>query len=166
MRIFSDVYYPNSKYNRTVCSRACCLICWTGLNWFMDILVRATCTIYTIFGWPARKESNVPKLKSSLISLKHTPKIKTNTTNTCSQIKTNISVIYYTHPMSHIDSICIRIWWGHQPKYVILFESEHLLVYIFPILYFHITKVKNIQANCTDTLRCSMYCWKINIPDT
>ena len=45
-----------------------------------------------------------------LISLRHTPKIKTNATNTCSQIKTNISLIYYTHLMSHIDSICIRIW--------------------------------------------------------
>ena len=47
------------------------------------------------------------KFNDYLISLKHMPKIKTNTTNTCSQIKTNISVFYYTYPMSHIDSICI-----------------------------------------------------------
>ena len=27
---------------------SCCLLCWTGLNWFMDRLGRATCTLHSV----------------------------------------------------------------------------------------------------------------------
>ena len=37
--------------------------------------------------------------------------------------------------MLHIHSICVRIWKGHQPKYVILIVSEHLLVYFFNYIF-------------------------------
>ena len=44
--------------------------------------------------------------------------------------------IYHTQFMLHIHSIRIRIWKGHQPKYIILSaSSEHLLVYFFTYIF-------------------------------
>ena len=44
---------------------ACCLLCWTSLNWFMGHFGRAT---YQYLARPAMKKSIVPKLKSTLRS--------------------------------------------------------------------------------------------------
>ena len=54
----------HSIYIRTV---SCCLLCWTGSNWFIGHygreIYRYLCTRFV--PWTDRKESNVPKLKNS-----------------------------------------------------------------------------------------------------
>ena len=54
----------HSIYIRTV---SCCLLCWTGSNWFIGHygreIYRYLCTRFV--PWTDRKESNVPKLRRS-----------------------------------------------------------------------------------------------------
>ena len=54
-----------SIYVRTVSSYACCLLIWTGLHWFMNHWYRKHVPYSQFLPRPARKESNIPKLKSS-----------------------------------------------------------------------------------------------------
>ena len=99
-----------------------------------------------------------------LISLKHTPKIKTNTTCSCShicflskindyvillkQIKKKYFRIYHKHPMTHIDSIPFALGFDKVVCGNILF-CLHLNICWY-IYYFKFHKSLQLFVGCSE----------------